>query len=141
MIYVLDTNALVFFLKDAPELGARARRILSDPRSRIVVPNYCFEELRLNLRNTGRQPMRVPPMPALRLLAMCRNVRVFPTGMGVQAEYSQLSDPFRRNEHVDRQDLPIVASAISIRKATGLEVTIVTRDGKRKRWPDVATVW
>ena len=139
MIYLLDTNALVFFLKDAPELGGRARRVLSDPRSQLVVPAYCIEELRLNLPNTGATPMRVPPLAVLRLLARCRNVRVFAAGIGVQAEYSYLQG--MRPSMVDRQDFPIVATAISIRKGTGVEVTILTRDRKRKNWPGVATLW
>jgi predicted nucleic acid-binding protein len=42
--YVVDTVALVRFLEDSPDLGARAGEILADPDVELVIPAIVLSE-------------------------------------------------------------------------------------------------
>lgn len=51
--YLLDTCALLWWMADAPELGAGARRIIGDRRQRIVVSAASLWEIAIK-RRRGR---------------------------------------------------------------------------------------
>ena len=42
--YVVDTHALVWFLKGSPKLGAVARSALDDPKSSLILPAMALAE-------------------------------------------------------------------------------------------------
>ena len=42
--YVVDTHALVWFLEENPRLGARAKTILQNPESALVIPIIVLAE-------------------------------------------------------------------------------------------------
>jgi PIN domain nuclease of toxin-antitoxin system len=48
--YLLDTCALLWWMSDAPELGARARRVIVDRRQRIVVSAASLWEVAIKRR-------------------------------------------------------------------------------------------
>lgn len=139
-VYVVDTHALIFLLKDSPRLGKQARRILTNPASHLVVPVWCFEELRQKVTKEGPASPKVPPTPCLRLVGACRNMRILARGSGVLVEESRLQRPFRRPV-VPQQDLQICATALAIRRATGRTVAIITRDREISKWGEVPVIW
>jgi PIN domain nuclease of toxin-antitoxin system len=51
--YLLDTCALLWWMSDSPELGARARRVIVDRRQRIVVSAASLWEIAIK-RRKGR---------------------------------------------------------------------------------------
>lgn len=141
MIYVIDTHALVFFLTGDPALGPRARKVMVDSRSHLVVPIYCFEEMRRRFgpRLNEKGMIRVPPMAALRLTAKCFNMRIFPRGPAVFHEENALRRLVDRP--IPEEDLPICATAIAIRKVTSQEVLLISRDRKIRRAGLIPVVW
>ena len=42
--YVVDTHALVWFLKENPRLGSNAKTVLQDSRSELVIPIIVLAE-------------------------------------------------------------------------------------------------
>lgn len=50
MIILLDTNALIWWLKDDPKLGSRARSILADGRHELITSVISLWELSIKWR-------------------------------------------------------------------------------------------
>jgi hypothetical protein len=139
-IYVIDTHVLVWYLEGRLGLiGKRARAVLLQPSSCLVIPIYCFEEIRFKFppKRTDGSTIRVPPSAALRLLAHAVNVRIFPRGPGVLAEANRL----RKSRGLSAQDLPIYATAVAIEKATGAEVFVLSNDEQIRRSKLVRLAW
>lgn len=143
-IYVVDTHAFVRFAKAFPTLGARALSVMRDPRSKLVLPLHCFEELRQKFID-GRDPMWIPPTASLRLVLSSSNVKVFPRGPAVITEEFRLSRAFRNQKtQVPKQDIPICATLLAIRRHHGDRVGMISVDPKIKLWcqaNQITVVW
>jgi PIN domain nuclease of toxin-antitoxin system len=119
MKYVLDTHPLIWFLTGNPQLGAGARRVLSDPASDLILPAIALAEACWIVAN-GRTP--IPSVTALlstldqdrriTVIALDRDIVV--TSVNILAE----------GEMHDRQ---IVATAIHLRQM-GEAVALLSRD-------------
>lgn len=46
MRYLLDTHALVWYLTDDPRLGSRARKVLDDNDSLLILPTVVLAEVK-----------------------------------------------------------------------------------------------
>lgn len=44
MKYVIDTHTLVWFLEGNPRLGSKAKTILSNPESQLIIPATALAE-------------------------------------------------------------------------------------------------
>jgi PIN domain nuclease of toxin-antitoxin system len=140
-IYVVDTHALVRFLTGDSSLGPRARTILADARSHLVVPIHSFEEIRRKFFTLDAKTMvRVPPAVALRLVAKCSNMKILPRGLAVFHEEKALKQS-AVGRQIPGDDISICATAIAVRNATGRPVILITRDGKIRRSGIIPTVW
>lgn len=147
-IYVIDTHALVSFIKGGGKLGVKARRVMQSGNSRLVVPAYVFEELKREWRTLAntKMRMRVPPGVSLRLISCSTNMKVFPTSPAVIAEQVRLqrSALLRKGAiFPDEQDLLICATAVAIGAAlcSNASVYIISNDWKIRKWGKVPLIW
>lgn len=147
-LYVLDTQALVRFLKGLRRrLGSNAFKKMNDPRARIVVPSYALEEIQAKFARTVSKTsseINIPPTACLRLLLHCSNARVFPRGPAVLAEEFLLRDRTRRRSPLERQDIPVAATVLALRRGYKGTVWLVTCDHRLKSWAvaeRISVVW
>ena len=147
-IYVLDTHALVWFLKRDRAIGQRALKIMLSNQSRLVVPIYLIEEIRLKSLNDNpkhrNQRIGLPPATVLRILTKSQNIKVFPRSPAVVFEEEKLYRAVMlRRQNLHKQDIPICATALAIKRAlTGsAEVFLITRDAVIRQWGQIPIIW
>jgi len=133
-LYLLDTNALVHYLKgNVLRLGWGTFATLSARDSRLVVPSYALEEIQFKFaRDTrsSRREINIPPTPCLKVLLTRSNVRVLARGPAVLDEEFRLRTP---KPVLDIQDIPIAAAALAIRRHYGT-LCLVTSDQELRSW-------
>ncbi|HEV8328254.1 MAG TPA: PIN domain-containing protein [Nitrospiraceae bacterium] len=147
-IYVLDTHTLVWFLKRDRAIGQRALKIMLSSQSRLVVPIYLIEEIRLKSLNDNpkhrNQRIGLPPATVLRILTMTQNIKVFPRSPAVAFEEEKLYQAVMlRRQNLQKQDIPICATALAIKRAlTGsAEVFLITTDAVIRQWGKIPIIW
>lgn len=147
-IYVVDTQALVWFTKGLPRvMGLNAYVALTHPRARIVIPSYVLEEIQRKFepRTKSNKTIKIPPTALLRLLYQCSNVRILPRGGALLAREFRLQQKARKgSEVVSAQDIPIAAAVLTVRDYYDGPIVLVTADGKLRRWSlanGVPVVW
>jgi len=145
-LYVLDTHALVWFLKRNTSIGRKALTIMLSGKSCLVVPIYLIDEIRhksLNNNETTRPLIGLPPSTVLRLICGARNIVVFPRSPGVVIEEERLRRAVTyRKLSLDRSDIPICATAIAIQKAnSSVHVFLLSKDGRIRKCADIPTIW
>lgn len=147
-VYVLDTHALVWFLKRDRPIGVTALKILLSRSARLVVPIYVFDEIRMkSLGNTSSyKPDRIgiPPATALRVIARASNIKSFPKSPAVLFEEERLRREVRfRKVLLDAQDIPICATALAIQKALSphSQTYIMSKDTRIRNWKRVPIIW
>jgi hypothetical protein len=138
-VYVLDTHILVWFLKGFAfsKITPRIFLRLVNARSRIVIPLYCLEEIRMKFPYLSKRSndISVPPTSLLRLLRCCGNVRVLPRNEALFARELQLERMRQiRQVDLDSQDIPIAAAALVVRDTIVGPMTLVTSESKLRRW-------
>ena len=145
-IYVIDTHALVWFLKRNQPLGRRALRIMLDSKSCLVVPIFAFEEIeQKSIRfNNRSDQIGIPPGTALRIVMGSSNIKVFPKSPAVAFEILRLERAVNsKKENLAKQDFPICATAMAIRKAVHGHslVYIISRDSRLRKWGRIPIIW
>ena len=145
-IYVLDTHALVWFLKRKQLLGRRALRIMLDSKSRLVVPIFVFEEIeQKSIRfNNRSDKIGIPPGTALRIVLGSSNIKVFPKSPAVALEILRLERAVNSKKVIlSKQDIPICATALAITKALRghSRVSLITKDSGIRKWGRIPMIW
>lgn len=129
MIYVVDSHALIWLLEGNDRLSTRAKSILVDPISRIVIPTmvlaeigylYAHKRVKTNVKNV------------LTGLASADNCTIYPLDERV-VEYIPAI--------LELHDGIIVATAIVYRDVLGEEVVVITNDKSIIESGLVPTVW
>ena len=147
-MYVLDTHTLVWFLKRDIKIGRRALKIMLSSQSRLVVPIYLIEEIRLKSLNDNpkhrNQRIGLPPATVLRILTKSQNIKVFPRSPAVVFEEEKLYRAVMlRRQYLPRQDIPICATALAIKRAftDSAEVFLITKDVDIRQWGKIPIIW
>lgn len=147
-IYVLDTHALVWFLKRDRTIGQKALKIMLCSQSRLVVPIYLIEEIRLKSLSDNpkhrNQRIGLPPATVLRILMKSQNIKVFPRSSAVAFEEETLHRAVMlRRQCLPKQDIPICATALAIKKALtdSTEVFLITKDAEIRQWGQIPVIW
>jgi len=144
-LFVVDTHALVWFVKGCV-LQLRSNSFVSmiHPRARIVIPSYAFTEVQREFTpKMGRNNMRVPPTPLLRLVSKCSNVRILPSDPALLAWEFRLKRNNRANGIPD-QDIAIAAAVMVAREHYEGPVALITKDGPLVKWAlsaGVPVIW
>lgn len=145
-VYVVDTCALIWFVRGDVRLGLAARQALLNPTARVVVPAYSIEEIQRKF-SPYMQPTRdipaIPPTPLLRLLAKCSNAKVLDRGLAVIAREIALKNSYRANG-INADDFPIAAAALIAKQYCGGPVVLLTSDGLLRRWArgeGITVIW
>ena len=117
--YVLDTHALVWHLEGNPKLGPRARQVLEDPSSQMILPVivlaeacWAIEHNRVNITSV---------LDLLRLVDADPRLAVVPLDYAIVSLTTTLASV---GEMHDRQ---IVATALRLINQ-GEQVAILTKD-------------
>lgn len=144
-VYVVDTHALVWFIKGDSQLGLAALLAMLSERAQIVVPTFVLQEISQKFGPNMRGPkdMHIPPTPVLRLLGKCANVRMLDRGAVVLAKEFQLKRD-RRLNGVPASDTAIAAAALVVREYYDGEVCLITADGSLTKWASklgIGIVW
>lgn len=142
-IYVLDTHALVWFLKRDCPIGAKALKIMLSLKSKLVVPIYVFDEIRMSNATYRGDRIGLPLGATLRTVAGACNIKIFPKSPAVVLEEERIRRDVRFKKVVlPKQDIPICATAIAIQKALSeTEIRILSKDVMIQRWGRVPTIW
>lgn len=147
-IYVLDTHALVWFLKRDRKIGQRALKIMLSSQSRLVVPIYLIEEIRLKSLNDNpkhhNQRIGLPPATVLRILTNSQNIKIFPKSPAVAIEEENLYRAVMlRRYSLPKQDIPICATALAIKRALAdsAKIFLITQDAGIRKWGQIPIVW
>jgi PIN domain nuclease of toxin-antitoxin system len=130
--YVVDTHALVWFLEGNPRLGGRARAILEDANSELVLPVIALAEACWIVEH-GRTS--IPSVEAL-LGAVDADPRVRIASLDRLVLEKTLSLMTITEMH-DRQ---IVATALCLQD-TGYQVVVLTKDANIQDAEVVFSVW
>ena len=132
MTYVIDTHALLWFLDGNSRLGAQARAVLSDPKSRLVLPATAYAEACWICEN-GRKVK----LPLSKLVShVAADPRIFIASLN-RLVIDRSNSPQTIHEMHDRQ---IVATAALIAEA-GSEVSLLTIDEDIIQSSIVPTLW
>ncbi len=145
-IYVLDTHALVWFLKRNKPLGRRALSIMLDCNSQLVAPIFVFEEIaQKSIRSDYRSDrVGIPPGTALRVVLGSSNIKVLPKSPAVALEIMRLERAVNsKKEILPKQDIPICATALAITKALRghSQVFLISRDSGIRKWGRIPMIW
>ena len=147
-IYVLDTHTLVWFLKRDRIIGQKAMKIMLSSQSRLVVPIFLIEEIRLKSLSGNpkhrNQRIGLPPATVLRILTKSQNIKVFPRSPAVAFEEETLHRAVMlRRQNLPKQDIPICATALAIKRAltNSAEVFLITKDAEIRQWGKIPIIW
>lgn len=147
-LYVLDTQALVFFLKgEAHRLGIRAFQAVTAPFAKIVVPSYAFEEIEKKFARVGKpriKEINIPPSAALKLVLRSSNARVFARGPTVLAAEFHLRWAVGNHRLLPQQDLPVAATVMTILNSYDGGVVLISSDKELATWAKslgVRVIW
>jgi len=117
MIHVIDTHALTRYIEDHRRLGPAGRAIFSDPGSVLVVPTIVLAEARFMI---FKNKANIVWHDITRLMA--DDGRFVP-------------------DNLEMHDGIIVATATTLREASGEDVRLITRDKDIRDSGLVETVW
>lgn len=130
--YLLDTHGLLWFMQGSQKLGPRAKAILSDPASDLIVPAiviaegcWIIEHQKIGIRSAR---------DFLAALDADSRISVVPLDRAVIKATLSLSTI---NEMHDRQ---IIATAIVV-AATGFPIAVVTKDTNIRDAGLIPVVW
>jgi hypothetical protein len=142
-IYVIDTHALVWFVKGRlAQFGLNAFVSMIHPRARLVIPSHAFTEVQQKFTpklDSRKNNMRVPPTPLLRLVSKCSNVKILPRGPASLAWEFRLKRADRTHS-LDDQDIAIAAAVLVARQYYEGPVALITYDGPLTEWASSAGV-
>lgn len=129
---VLDTHALVWWVTDAPDLSARARRVIRATvrRGPAVASAISVFEIATAVRR-ARLQLGVSLDQWLRDLRTLPDLRLEPVTAGI----AQLAGALEASLPGDPADRIILATAIE------LKAKLVTADDRLRQSPRVETVW
>ena len=125
-MYLLDTHAMLWYLRDSPELSASAHSLI-DKAEYVVVSIASFWEVAIK-QSIGKIQLCMT-IPELESLCLDRAIQVLPIQSAVLEQIKSLP-----NVHGDPFDRLIIAQA-----QLG-KMTIVTRDRMIPQYP-VPTTW
>jgi len=107
-----------------------------------------MDEIKLKSLNGGaahkNDRIGLPPVTVLRVLLSSHNIKVFPRSPAVVFEEEKLNRAIRiRQLELDKQDVPICATALAIQNVvTGdVPVTLITNDSKIRKWGKIPSIW
>ena len=125
-MYLLDTHAMLWYLRDSPELSASAHSLI-DKAEYVAVSIASFWEIAIK-QSIGKMQFCMT-IPELESLCLDRDIQVLPVQSVVLEQIKSLpkihGDPFDR--------LIIAQAQIS-------KMTIITRDKMIPQYP-VPTIW
>jgi PIN domain nuclease of toxin-antitoxin system len=127
---LLDSCTFLWMIWDEPELTARARALIADPRNEVYLSAISLWEI-LVKHQAGRLELRQPVEPARFYAAQREAHRISPLPLEEEAVAQLTKLP---NLHRDPFDRMLICQAI----AHGLAV--LTPDAAIQRYP-VRTVW
>ena len=125
-MYLLDTHAMLWYLRDSPELSASAHSLI-DKAEYVVVSIASFWEVAIK-QSIGKMQLCMT-IPELESLCLDRAIQVLPIQSAVLEQIKSLP-----KIHGDPFDRLIIAQA-QIGK-----MTIITRDRMIPQYP-VPTIW
>jgi len=129
MIYIVDSHALIWLLEGNERLSTRAKSILIDPASRIVIPTIALAEIAYLY---AHQRVKTNVKDVLTSLASADNCTLYPLDERVV-------------EHIpatlELHDAIIVATAIVYRDVLGEEIAVITKDKLIAESGLTPTVW
>jgi len=128
VIHVVDTHALTRYIEDPRRLGA-GRAIFSDPGSVLVVPTIVLAEARFMI---FKNKANIVWHDITRLMA--DDGRFVPVALTLE-----ILD--RTPDNLEMHDGIIVATATTLREASGEDVRLITRDKDIRDSGLVETVW
>ena len=129
MIHVIDTHALTRYIEDPRRLGPAGRAIFSDPGSVLVVPTIVLAEARFMI---FKNKANIVWHDITRLMA--DDGRFVPVALTLE-----ILD--RTPDNLEMHDGIIVATATTLREASGEDVRLITRDKDIRDSGLVETVW
>lgn len=132
MRHVVDTHALVWFLEGNPRLGARAKAVLEDVDSALVVPVIVLAEACWMIEH-GKTSL---PTPADLLAAVDADPRV----VVVSLDRAVLDKTLTSTTITEMHDRQIIATALLLRDR-GESIAVLTKDADIHRSGLVPTVW
>jgi PIN domain nuclease of toxin-antitoxin system len=119
MKYILDTHALIWFLEGNARLGLKAKEVLSDSSSELVLPAIALAE---SVWIVSRGKTSIPSVDALlKVLKQDERVSIYPLDSEVIEKSVNLTSI---NEMHDRQ---IVSTALVIEEQ-GNQVALLSCD-------------
>jgi PIN domain nuclease of toxin-antitoxin system len=119
MQYIIDTHALIWVLEGNPRLGTKAKAVLSDPSSRLILPAIALAEA---LWIVERGKTGIPSVTAL-LSAINDDPRITIYALD-QAVIEQSLNLLEIREMHDRQ----IVSTAFVLQAQGETVSVLTCD-------------
>ena len=125
-MYLLDTHAMLWYLRDSPELSASAHSLI-DKAEYVAVSIASFWEIAIK-QSIGKMQFCMT-IPELESLCLDRDIQVLPIQSVVLEQIKSLP-----KIHADPFDRLIIAQA-QIGK-----MTIITRDKMIPQYP-VPTIW
>ena len=125
-MYLLDTHAMLWYLRDSPELSASAHSLI-DKAEYVAVSIASFREIAIK-QSIGKMQFCMT-IPELESLCLDRDIQVLPIQSVVLEQIKSLP-----KIHGDPFDRLIIAQA-QIGK-----MTIITRDRMIPQYP-VPTIW
>ena len=125
-MYLLDTHAMLWYLRDSPELSASAHSLI-DKAEYVAVSIASFWEIAIK-QSIGKMQFCMT-IPELESLCLDRDIQVLPVQSVVLEQIKSLP-----KIHGDPFDRLIIAQA-QIGK-----MTIITRDRMIPQYP-VSTIW
>ncbi|MEW6409093.1 MAG: PIN domain-containing protein [Nitrospirota bacterium] len=79
-IYIVDTQATVWFLTDKQRLGIEARKALNDPKSQIYISHLVFDEIRHKFerfkKGDRNKTIGLPPIICWLISKKSKNVKL-----------------------------------------------------------------
>jgi PIN domain nuclease of toxin-antitoxin system len=129
MWYVVDTHALIWFLTGDPRLGIESKRVLSDPKSRLIIPTIVLAEAK---HISDRKRVAISFDAIMRAIGSSARITVLPLDIFLLAYLPA---------ELDIHDSLIVASARNVREMFSDEVVILTKDEAISNSGLIKTTW
>jgi PIN domain nuclease of toxin-antitoxin system len=130
MKILLDTQILIWFQLDDPQLTNRVRTMIEDPNNRIFVSHLSFMEITIK-QTVNRLPTFMIPMKELAKKVETDGFTSLPISFAHIITYHQIP---LHDDHRDPFDRLILATALAE------QMPIISADDKFKRYQDIIEV-
>lgn len=142
--YIIDTQALIWFLTNPKRLGPEAKKAFKDPKSEFYILTDVFDQIRHKFEkfkkdNITNKAIKIPPIIIWLIAKKTKNVKIRKLDHKLINKWVIKNSDLRQ---IKKDDIPFVVKQLVLKdKFPRTEVKIITCDNNIRKNKLTRTCW